>query len=79
MNSHPDKDYELFIVCYSVNVSFPFKHISETLPAYDVGGIGTNFLPKTGDMHVDGAFGNYDASPDCIHELLAGEDMASVL
>ena len=62
-----------------MNVSFHFKHIAEALAADNVSSICADFLTEAGDMDVDGAVGDDDASPDSVHELLAGEDISTIL
>lgn len=71
--------YGIVYACYSVNVSFHFKHIAEALAADNVSSICADFLTEAGDMDVDGAVGDDDASPDSVHELLAGEDISTIL
>ena len=62
-----------------MNVSFHFKHIAEALAADNVSSICADFLTEAGDMDVDGAVCDDDASPDSVHELLAGEDISTIL
>ena len=54
------------------------KHISESCATDDVLSIRTQFFAQTGDVYIDGAFGHNDTSPDCIHQLLTGEDPPAI-
>lgn len=57
---------------------FHFKYVSESLAAYDVVGVRTEFLSEAGDMDVNGAFSNNDTLPYLVHKLLTREYMTAI-
>ena len=56
---------------------FYLEYVPEALAADDVAGVGTKLLAEAGDVDIDGAIGNNCASPDGIHELLAGTNLTT--
>ena len=59
------------------NLYFFVEIVSEAGAVVDVVGVGAEFLAEAGDVDIDGAIGNNCASPDGIHELLAGANLTT--
>ena len=58
---------------------FCFEYVSKALTADDVAGVRTEFLAEPGDMDINSAVGDNDALPNVIHELLTGQNLATIL
>ena len=63
--------YGIVYACYSVNVSFHFKHIAEALAADDALGVWAKLLAQPRNVHIHRAVGDDDSCPYPVHELLA--------